>query len=1290
MPLTDTCSCDESTCDVTWNADTVQLPDYMLVSDVTVTIPADTEDVITINVLDQGIKPSAHDVIAMSVPAGASLPITCEIETPASSFYNFLQFENVESRDTNISHSFVLRDVSTYALWTLNRHCYIAALFTTPITIYPPSDLTDDLDISQGHTFTVDLFNEVGSTQANLSVTFVPTSLEILEPCFASTDPGTDDDIDSEWCILPTGVVLFLVRVTSAESSLTAHMNYSSVESSQFSSECPSNFLNSSHCLNSIVDPYVKYALLNVSFRHRDAGNVSLVVEACGEEECVGLLLPVELQRLINIWTQEFIHDPIYAGLNATVGLDFVGRPFTIIWSVDGEPQDVDLDADELEFYFDQPGAYRFAVNISNALSFDFLQDDVYAFDVFNATDISAAVLSNRYPPVTALGARTPISSYANFSSYNLGRFKHDFGDGSNVECKDVENLEDHWEEVESEIWHVFEEAGEIEVNVTLLDPLLHGDCDDTTTNVSTTYGFLTSYIQVWIPISSVSLEIDPYPVESGQPVVMKVEQVDGTGNMTLTVDFNDGSLSESVNGSSRENFTHVYSEAGRYNVTAIASNIVTHAYNETVAWVQDRISGFALPSYVTTPIGNITDVTVELENGTDVTYILSDDVGHNITQTAPTFSINYTLVGNYTVQVRAENAINNESGSTLVVVHDLSPFNFFGIVYDPCVATGEVALEANISYHNLNWLRFTWRFGDGIEYEGVGERFADISHTFQEAGETWVSLEVESHYGGAVQPTEINSSVCVQEAISRITFRDYNQSMGFDRGQGVTQTFEVTLEHGTDYFVTWTYFGSSFTTNNLTQEVAFTDVSIESISVTVWNNISQSENSISVNVYENVGDVSVDVNGTEVGEFDIWPSDAILHLDFSTSQGSNVTWLVTVTDTITSERLSDAEQESSQYQLRAPGYGADWTIAVQASNPASSRRISFQVQFQQLISGLSVNNNITLYAQAQPVLFWLLLQQGSHVSYSWLITSLSEDSEVEISGETDDVTFVWVPDVAGQYEMRVNASNHLSEATTTTSFTVWQLIPIQINLVNVTTVPYISVDDVTTFDVIVDESSDFLFDVPEYEWLIENVTLDDSQSGQSTITHSFSETGTYEVSVHITEEYKRASHNLTVFVQIPIHDLELTLDHNTSDFFLNSSLTFNLTYSRGSDVQLDWRVINMDNTDERFEPEVDELANNQWQLRIDVPGEYKVRVRAGNEVSQESSVVRNIFIYEGITGLAIEGPDYSLVGDEVLLEASVDTGNISTSIPKINRNYGCCINVIVCRFTSVVRVADR
>ena len=1108
--------------------------------------------------------------------------------------------------------------------------------------------------------------------QANLSFEFVTTLVEVLDPCQASRY-ANDVTVSNGTCLLPTTTNLFLVRLTSADNMAVASMNYSRAIDGAFSAECPDAFVNSTHCLNSGSDPQVTYALINVTFRNSDVGNITLVVEACTDDEhCVSVLLQVELQRPINI--RGFINDPIYAGeYISTVEADFVGNPYSIDWMVEFNETAGDFynetmyfynETEELHFAFFDPGRYVLTVTIWNDLHQRTYSQDVYAFDMFNATNVTMLRFPAFDVDVAAFGRNTRVTSSALFSPFNRGSFLYWFDDGTGWFCDEpIENTEDTATYVESDVRHRFQQLGEVLVNVTLNDPHSEEECGYAAEESASMYGFAVGLIQVWNPIHNVTVHVEPYPVETGQLVTISVRQYDGTGNITLEIsDFDDGSDPEQVDGTSQVDFLHNYTEAGLFNLTVTASNIVTEESVTAHVWAQERITGFSLSDSATsTLIGSLTSIVVTLETGTDVTYTLTDDFGHRLTQRRSEFSLNYTRVGNYTVNVSAENGINEEWGSVDIRIEDLSPFEFYGITHEDCVATDVLeTYEANISYHNENWLLFTWQFADGTVQQQVG--LTSVEHTFAEAGQSWVSLEIESHYAGAVSPTEINSSVCVQQRISGLQFRDIGESLavGFDRGHDVTYVFELVLETGTDVYATWSYFGETYTTDSLTETITFETISVETIYVTVWNNVSQSDISIDVYVYENVDDVTVHVNGSEAVEFDVFPSTFGVRLEFEAAEGSNITWQVSIMDSTTNETVQEQQLAAQYFDITAPEQGADWSITVSALNPASSSQTSFQLQFQEAISGLSVSTSVELVAQDETAQFEFSLDTGSHMMYSWVIASLDADNDetVVTSGETDDVILEWIPRETGEYVLHVNASNDFNLDAASFLFTVWQVIPIQITA-NVDTLPYVSVGDVITFDVTVDADSPHTFDSPTYTWHVDDVTWDVSQSGASSVEHGFEEVGDYEVSVDMVEGYKRASYNLTLRVQEPISGLHLALDSASSDFLVNENITLNLTTATGSHVELRWRLIDSESREQVDDFEVEALDTDRFLLRVGRAGTFRIRVTASNGVSQERATVRGLFVYEAVTGLSIDFCcRYSVVGNEVLLEASVETGN--------------------------------
>ena len=117
--------------------------------------------------------------------------------------------------------------------------------------------------------------------------------------------------------------------------------------------------------------------------------------------------------------------------------------------------------------------------------------------------------------------------------------------------------------------------------------------------------------------------------------------------------------------------------------------------------------------------------------------------------------------------------------------------------------STTTTVFVANFSYHNATWLRFDWLFADGDNRTGAG--LTSVEKTFDATGSSWVQLELVSIIGGAVPLTQTNSTFCVQEEITGVSFDDLHEYVGIDAngGVGTDVTFTITIETGSDYHIT-------------------------------------------------------------------------------------------------------------------------------------------------------------------------------------------------------------------------------------------------------------------------------------------------------------------------------------------------------------------------------------------------------------------------------------------------------------------------------------------------------
>ena len=149
-----------------------------------------------------------------------------------------------------------------------------------------------------------------------------------------------------------------------------------------------------------------------------------------------------------------------------------------------------------------------------------------------------------------------------------------------------------------------------------------------------------------------------------------------GGSNVTYEWDFGDGS------NASGAVVSHQYAAPGTYPAEVTATNSVGQATATTIVQVDEAIASLAAANDGPTVLGNPTELTATISNGSNVIY--EWDFGDGDSANGAAVSHQYTAPGSYTAEVTATNSLGQETATTIIIIIDEPIRTFIPLLLKP------------------------------------------------------------------------------------------------------------------------------------------------------------------------------------------------------------------------------------------------------------------------------------------------------------------------------------------------------------------------------------------------------------------------------------------------------------------------------------------------------------------------------------------------------------------------------------------------------------------------------
>jgi len=470
-------------------------------------------------------------------------------------------------------------------------------------------------------------------------------------------------------------------------------------------------------------------------------------------------------------------------------------------------------------------GIYTATVTATNGISSDSTTTTV-------TVDETIAGISADNDSPTVLGDTTSFSVITTAGS-NL-TYEWDFGDGSPTESGRV-------------ITHTYAAIGSYTATVTGTNSV---SSDSTTTPVT-----------IEEAIAGLNAENDS-PTALGGTTTLTGTITAGT-DVTYEWDFGDGSPTESG-----QTATHDYGAVGLYTAILTATNQVGSDTTKTSVTIDETIAGLSADNDSPTSLGDTTNLTATITDGSNVTYEWDFGDG-SPTETGKVVAHAYAAVGNYTATVTGTNSISSDTTTTEVTIDD--KISGLSAVNDGPTVLGEsTTLIASIT--GGSGVTYEWNFGDGSSTESG----KTVTHEYPTIGSFTATVTATNSVGNSTA----NTTVIVDQIISGLSAENDGPTT-----LGETTTLTATITAGSNASYEWDFGDGSPKESGAVVTHDYDAVDGYTAIVTATNSVSSQTTTTVVTVQD------IPIEGLIAGNNSPTLVGETTTFNASVSSGSNVTY---------------------------------------------------------------------------------------------------------------------------------------------------------------------------------------------------------------------------------------------------------------------------------------------------------------------------------------------------------------------------------------------------------------
>ncbi|XP_039541161.1 polycystin-1 [Pimephales promelas] len=723
--------------------------------------------------------------------------------------------------------------------------------------------------------------------------------------------------------------------------------------------------------------------------------------------------------------------------------------------------------------------------------------------------------------------------------------------------------------------------------------------------------------VYVFSILTSVRIEIYPPLLRAEKPADFEAHPLPSPYGIIYTWNFGDNS---SIQQGRERRVPHAYAHSGVYNICVIVNNTISWTGTCAEVTVYEDVKGLEVASSAPTERNTRTVVTASLEAGNNVTWSFDMGDGTVFTGVEPQVEYSYRKDGNYTVNVTAKNAVSSQWVTLPVEVFVLQVLSL-----EPpgCIQENkEVSFHAFVS-GNSSAHQYVWSFGDGSPNE-TQYGTALVTHSYVKIGEYHLSLLMSSEANKA----NFYKRICVQPVVTNVSWLPLRTHVKL----GEESRFAVAAFPEFNYTYLWD-FGAldSIAPVRGGKEMAFTFKSPGEylVTVTVLNNISSINTSVSIEVQLSIGSLLISHNG-EKG------NNLSLHRNYDFKASSDSTNAIYIWE------FGDGTRLNGTNVSHAYNSSGRFNISVTGKNQVSETKNEIFVVVLAPITGLSVNASCVNVPLNASVHFEAHFDQGDDVRYSWILC----DRCTSLQGtHTMFYTFRSV----GTFNVIVTAENDIGTAQSSIYiFVQRELEGLQIVADELVEGCCFATNRVLHLQASLKEGTNMTF---SWNLLREHENHDRNFTGK-TIDLNYSTPGPCEVLLKATNLLGQLAVNKTIEFLDPVRELVLETSPNPSA--VNAMTTMTVSASFGTDLHYRWWA--------GGELLTSDMSSIMYSFRN--AGLKLVKVEVSNKISSEM-VSKWISVQEPISGLSFSATNvienFVASGDNVSLCGETRMGsNIS------------------------------
>ncbi|XP_021333081.1 polycystin-1 isoform X1 [Danio rerio] len=722
--------------------------------------------------------------------------------------------------------------------------------------------------------------------------------------------------------------------------------------------------------------------------------------------------------------------------------------------------------------------------------------------------------------------------------------------------------------------------------------------------------------VYVFSILTSVQIEVYPPLLRAEKPADFEAHPLPSPYGIIYTWNFGDNS---SIQQGRERRVPHAYTHSGIYNICVNVNNSISSTDTCANIIVYEDIKGLEVMSSAPTEHNTPTVIRASLEAGNNVTWSFDMGDGKVHKSVEPQIKYKYREDGNYTVNVTAENAVSSQWLTIPVEVFVLQVLSLepTGCIEENKIVSFHVFVSGNASGH-----QYVWSFGDGSPNETqYGTPL--ITHSYVNSGDYNLSLLVSSDANKA----HFYTRICVQPKVTVVSVTPLRTHVRL----GEESRFTVAAVPEFNYTYLWDFGvvdSGGPVRGGKEMTYTFNSAGEYQVTVTVQNNISSINASVSIEIQQSVGLLLISHNGDKGNHLS-------LHQEYNFKASSDSMNAVYIWD------FGDGTQCNGKIVSHSYNSSGRFSISVIGKNEVSKTKNETSVVVLAPITRLSINASLVNVPLNASVHFEAQLDQGDDVRYSWILC----DRCKSIQGtHTMFYTFLSV----GTFNVIVTAENAISMAQSSIFiFVQRELEGLQIVADDLIEGCCFATNRILHLQASLKEGTNMTF-----TWnLLREHENHDNLTGK-TIELNFSTPGPCEVILKATNLLGQLSVNKTIEFLDPVQDLVLESLPNPAA--VNAMTNMTVSVNSGTNLHYKWWA-----DGDLLESDMPSILH-----RFRSAGLKLVKVEVSNKVNSEV-VSKWISIQEPISGLTFIAKNvtenFVATGDNVSMRGDTQMGtNIS------------------------------